>query len=124
MTGVQNPDALWDRTSLTHTLHVPVWLSPQAQMYLINVVSTRFPSLLEDNDGDQSPSTLLPAIPTHTRLLSAPTMPSRRTLFPMPPLSVLPLTPTLQPFDSCERTCTRSSSSHCVSYPRALRLSE
>ncbi|KAK0442513.1 uncharacterized protein EV420DRAFT_1077026 [Desarmillaria tabescens] len=157
MAGVQNPDALWvflvtrrDLTSLTHSLHVPAWPSPQARMYLIprvlarmdnlhslvlpsfdlhivrhhsafglrhiefgnthlsgqaeadlltwldgqtNVISLRFPSLLEDGD-DSPPSTPLPTTPTRTRLLSAPTTPSRLSLFPMPPLSPLPPTPT------------------------------
>ncbi|KAK0433916.1 uncharacterized protein EV420DRAFT_490072 [Desarmillaria tabescens] len=157
MTGVQNPDALGvflatrrDLTSLTQSLRVPAWRSPQVRMYLIprvlarmdnlhslvlpsidlhiiqhhsafdlrhiefgdthlsgqaeanlltrldgqtNVVSLRFPFLLEDDDGDEPPpSTPLPATRMRTRLLSARTTPSRLSLFPMPPLSPLPPT--------------------------------
>ncbi|KAG7439285.1 uncharacterized protein BT62DRAFT_768359 [Guyanagaster necrorhizus] len=157
MRNSRHGDALWvflvtrrDLTSLTHTLRVPAWPSPQARMYLIprvlarmdnlrsltlpsfdihvvrhhsafglrhvefgdtrlswqaeaelltwldgqtNIVSLRFPSLLDDGD-DSSPSTPLPATPTRSRLLSAPTTPGCLSLFPMPPLSPLPPTPT------------------------------
>ncbi|SJL17972.1 uncharacterized protein ARMOST_21543 [Armillaria ostoyae] len=75
-------------------------LSGQAEIELLtwldgqtNVVSLRFPFLLDDDD-DASPPTPLPATPTRTRLLSAPTTPSQPFLFPMPPLSPLPPTPT------------------------------
>ncbi|KAK0226854.1 hypothetical protein EDD85DRAFT_1027347 [Armillaria nabsnona] len=65
------------------------WLDGQT-----NVVSLRFPFLLDDDDDDASPPTPLPATPTRIRLLSAPTTPSQSFLFPMPPLSPLPPTPT------------------------------
>ncbi|PBK62036.1 hypothetical protein ARMSODRAFT_981024 [Armillaria solidipes] len=76
-------------------------LSGQAEIELLtwldgqtNVVSLRFPFLVDDDDVDASPHTPLPATPTRTRLLSAPTTPSQPFLFPMPPLSPLPPTPT------------------------------
>ncbi|KAK0226861.1 hypothetical protein EDD85DRAFT_164863 [Armillaria nabsnona] len=65
------------------------WLDGQT-----NVVTLRFPFLIDDEDGDASPPTPLPATPTRIRLLSAPTTPSQSFLFPMPPLSPLPPTPT------------------------------
>ncbi len=65
------------------------WLDGQT-----NVVSLRFPFLVDDEDDDASPPTPLPATPTRARLLSAPTTPSQSFLFPMPPLSSLPPTPT------------------------------
>ncbi|PBK62041.1 hypothetical protein ARMSODRAFT_1062107 [Armillaria solidipes] len=75
-------------------------LSGQAEIELLtwldgqtNVVSLRFPFLLNDDD-DASPPTPLSTTPTRTRLLSAPTTPSQPFLFPMPPLSPLPPTPT------------------------------
>ncbi|PBK85918.1 hypothetical protein ARMGADRAFT_1035914 [Armillaria gallica] len=66
-----------------------MWLDSQT-----NVVPLRFPFLLDDDDKDASPPTPLPATPTRTRLLSAPTTPSQPFLFPMPPLSPIPPTPT------------------------------
>ncbi|PBK85924.1 hypothetical protein ARMGADRAFT_1086967 [Armillaria gallica] len=75
-------------------------LSGQAETELLtwldgetNVVSLRFPILVDDDD-DASPPMPLPATPTRTRLLSMPTTPSQPCLFPMPPLSPLPTTPT------------------------------
>ncbi|PBK80363.1 hypothetical protein ARMGADRAFT_1020928 [Armillaria gallica] len=65
------------------------WLDGQT-----NIVSLRFPFLIDDDGDDASPPTPLPATPTRTRLLSAPTTPSQSFLFPMPPLSPLPPTPT------------------------------
>ncbi len=56
-----------------------------------NIVSLRFPFLLHNDYS--SPSTPLPAIPTRTHLLSGPSTQSQLFLFPMPPLSPLPLTP-------------------------------
>ncbi|PBK79687.1 hypothetical protein ARMGADRAFT_1172281 [Armillaria gallica] len=70
-------------------IELPTWLDGQT-----NVVSLRFPFLLDDDDVDASPPTPLPATPTRTRLLSAPTTPSQPFLFPMPPLSPVPPTPT------------------------------
>ncbi len=64
------------------------WLDGQT-----NVVSLRFPFLVDDDD-DASTPTAFPATPTRTRLLSAPTTPNQSFLFPMPPLSPLPPTPT------------------------------
>ncbi|KAK0209929.1 hypothetical protein IW262DRAFT_499427 [Armillaria fumosa] len=77
-------------------------LSEQAEAELLtwldgqtNVVSLRFPFLVDDDDDDDSsPPTPLPTTPTRIRLLSAPTTPSQPFLFPMPPLSPLPPTPT------------------------------
>ncbi|KAK0485524.1 hypothetical protein EDD18DRAFT_698746 [Armillaria luteobubalina] len=76
-------------------------LSEQAEAELLtwldgqtNVVSLRFPSLVDNDDDDASPPTPLPSTPTRIRLLSAPTTPSKSFLFPMPPLSPLPPTPT------------------------------
>ncbi|KAK0477161.1 hypothetical protein EDD18DRAFT_1337998 [Armillaria luteobubalina] len=66
-----------------------MWLDGQT-----NVVSLRFPLLVDDVDEDASPPTPLPSTPTRIRLLSAPTTPSKPFLFPMPPLSPLPPTPT------------------------------
>ncbi|PBK85931.1 hypothetical protein ARMGADRAFT_1086973 [Armillaria gallica] len=65
-----------------------MWLDGQT-----NVVSLCFPFLLDDDD-DTSPPTPLPVTPTRPHLLSAPTTPSQPFLFPMPPLSLLPPTPT------------------------------
>ncbi len=48
------------------------WLDGQT-----NVVSLRFPFLVDDEDDDASPPTPLPATPTRTRLLSTPTTPSQ-----------------------------------------------
>ncbi|PBK85915.1 hypothetical protein ARMGADRAFT_543618 [Armillaria gallica] len=62
------------------------WLDGQT-----NVVSLRFPFLVDD---DASRPTAFPATPRRTRVLSAPTIPSQSFLFPMPPLSPLPPTPT------------------------------
>ncbi len=56
-----------------------MWLDGQT-----NVVSLRLPFLIDDDDDDASPHTPLPATPTGTRLLSAPTTPSEPFLFPMP----------------------------------------
>ncbi|KAK0471468.1 hypothetical protein IW261DRAFT_1597272 [Armillaria novae-zelandiae] len=76
-------------------------LSEQAEAELLtwldgqtNVVSLRFPFLVDGDDEDVLPPTLLPTTPTRIRLLSAPTTPSQPFLFPMPPLSPLPPTPT------------------------------
>ncbi|PBK85913.1 hypothetical protein ARMGADRAFT_1035912 [Armillaria gallica] len=79
---------------LRHTLfgqadaELLTWLDGQT-----NLVSLRFPFLLDDDD-DASAPTPLPITPTRTHLLSAPTTPSQPFLFPMPPLSPLPPTPT------------------------------
>ncbi|KAK0432965.1 hypothetical protein EV421DRAFT_1910519 [Armillaria borealis] len=62
------------------------WLDGQT-----NIISLRFPFLLDDDD-DASPPMPLPTTPTGTPLLSAPTMPTQPS---MPPLSPLPPTPTL-----------------------------
>ncbi|KAK0184247.1 hypothetical protein F5146DRAFT_252895 [Armillaria mellea] len=66
-----------------------MWLDGQT-----NVISLRFPFLLDDDNGNVSPSTPLPATPMPTRILSAPTLPSQPFLFPLPLLSPLPATPT------------------------------
>ncbi|KAK0190186.1 hypothetical protein F5146DRAFT_1002356 [Armillaria mellea] len=102
-----HPDTLWiftvtrrDLTSLAHPARPYMALrpdprishSPRARMDNLHL----FPILLDnyDGDGDASPPTPLLATPTRTRLLSAPTPPSKPFLFPMPPLSPLPATPT------------------------------
>ncbi len=59
-----------------------MWLDGQT-----NVVSLRFAFLVDDHDVNASPPTPLPATPTRTRLLSAPTTSSQPFLFLMPPLS-------------------------------------
>ncbi|KAK0226844.1 hypothetical protein EDD85DRAFT_940593 [Armillaria nabsnona] len=97
--------------TLQSTRHEPFWSTPyQAEAELLtwlddqtNVVSLRFPFLVDDDD-DASPPTPLPATPTCTRLLSAPTTPSQPLLFPMPPLSPLP--PTLTPTQDTVRPTT------------------
>ncbi|KAK0207809.1 hypothetical protein IW262DRAFT_1529398 [Armillaria fumosa] len=62
------------------------WLDGQT-----NVVSLRFPFLVDDDDDDTSPPTPLPTTPMRIRLLSALSQPF---LFLMPPLLPLPPTPT------------------------------
>ncbi len=63
-----------------------MWLDGQT-----NVVSLRFAFLVDDDDDNASPPTPLPATPTRTRLLSAPTTSSQPFLFPMLPLSPTPM---------------------------------